>query len=57
MNDNNIKYDILRRKEEIKEKIWAELFTKDDYWRKELSPEDKRLLKEVEEDLKRIHIK
>lgn len=47
----NINYDLLRRKEEIKELIWAELFTNDIYWRKELSPEDKKLLKEIEEEL------
>lgn len=47
----NTNYDLLRKKEELKELLWAEIFTQDDYWRKELSPQDKEILKELLEEM------
>lgn len=41
---------MINRKEELKELLWAEIFTKDDYWRKELSKQDKELLNELLEE-------
>lgn len=42
----------ISRQEEIKELLWAELYTKDSSWRKELSKEDKEILKLIEDDFK-----
>lgn len=48
-------YEKIRRKEELKELIYAEKFTGDNFWRKELSPRDKQLLKEIEEERAKAH--
>lgn len=42
---------MIDKKEELKELLWAEIFTQDDYWRKELSPQDKEILKELLEEM------